>query len=168
MPAFSVSPVAGIPPPVAQEFPDFLQLQSNGTDLGLADADTIDFASGLRATRGTGENSNVVTVAAGPMTWREITTSDTLTAADLGNGIDSTGADPVSITIPLDAGDEFDSRGVLIFQSGAGAVSFTADVGVQLLFRSALLASMAGQYATATLIQREANVWILCGDLQAA
>jgi len=62
MPAFSVTPLTDVPPPQAADFPDFIQFQAAGVDLGLADADTLNFSTGLTATRGTGENSNVVTV----------------------------------------------------------------------------------------------------------
>jgi len=61
---FSIIPQTDIPPPNAEAFPNFMQLQDQGTDLGLPDADTINFSNGLQATRGTGENSNVVTVVA--------------------------------------------------------------------------------------------------------
>jgi hypothetical protein len=62
MTAFSVTPLTDVPPPAAQEFPNFIQFQADGTDLGGADADTVNFGAGLTATRGTGENSNVVTL----------------------------------------------------------------------------------------------------------
>lgn len=65
MPAFSITPLTDIPPPAAESFPQFIQFQEDGTDLGLPDADTLNFANGLTATRGTGENSNVVTVTGG-------------------------------------------------------------------------------------------------------
>lgn len=64
MPAFSVTPLTDVPPPQAADFPDFIQFQAAGTDLGLPDADTLNFSTGMTATRGTGENSNVVTVTA--------------------------------------------------------------------------------------------------------
>lgn len=66
MPAFSVTPLTDVPPPQAADFPDFIQFQSAGTDLGLADADTLNFSTGLTATRGVGENVNVVTVTGRP------------------------------------------------------------------------------------------------------
>lgn len=59
---FSITPLLDMPPPEAQEFPNFIQFQEDGTDLGSNDADTLNFADGLTATRGTGENANVVTV----------------------------------------------------------------------------------------------------------
>lgn len=64
MSAFSISPITNIPPPAAQEFPDFIQFQEDGVNLGGPDADTLNFV-GLKATRGVGENSNVVTVTGG-------------------------------------------------------------------------------------------------------
>lgn len=63
MSSFSITPITNIPPPAAQEFPTFLQWQADGTDLGLSDADTVNVTGGLFATRGTGENSNVITLS---------------------------------------------------------------------------------------------------------
>ena len=45
-------------------FPDYLQFQAAGSNLGARDADTLNFGSGLTATRGVGENENTVTVDA--------------------------------------------------------------------------------------------------------
>lgn len=61
--SFSITPITNIPPPAAQEFPNFLTWQADGVDLGLADADTVNVTGGLFATRGTGENSNVITLS---------------------------------------------------------------------------------------------------------
>ena len=64
--AFGLTPAgSGFPPQAPDDFPNYIQLQSNGTDLGAPNVDTIDFADGLVATRGTGENANKVTVIAG-------------------------------------------------------------------------------------------------------
>lgn len=63
MPAFALTPVAGFPPPTPAEFPDFIQFQNEGANLGGSDADTVDFVgAGVTATRGTGANANKVTV----------------------------------------------------------------------------------------------------------
>ena len=64
MPAFSVSPITDIPAPQAESFPNFIQFQASGENLGGADADTLNFSTGLTATRGVGENSDVVTLTA--------------------------------------------------------------------------------------------------------
>lgn len=61
---FSITPLTDMPAPDASDFPNFMQLQSEGVDLGLPDADTLDFVgSGVTTTRGVGENSNKVTVS---------------------------------------------------------------------------------------------------------
>jgi hypothetical protein len=66
MPAFSVTPLTDMPAAAPKGFPTALvQYQADGENLGLADADTLNFAEGLTATRGVGENSNVVTVIGG-------------------------------------------------------------------------------------------------------
>jgi hypothetical protein len=69
MTAFSVSPVGTFPPAEDDGFPQFIQWQALGVDLGGPDADTVDFESGLTATRGTGENANVITVDASGIQW---------------------------------------------------------------------------------------------------
>lgn len=58
---FGISPSGGFPPAAAEEFPNFIQFQDDGTDLGGPDADTLNFV-GATVSRGTGENANVVTV----------------------------------------------------------------------------------------------------------
>ena len=64
--AFGLTPAgSGFPPQAPDSFPNYIQFQSNGVDLGAPNVDTVDFADGLVATRGTGENANKVTVIAG-------------------------------------------------------------------------------------------------------
>lgn len=61
--SFSMTPVTGFPPVTPDEFPNFIQFQGEGTNLGGADADTVNFTgSGVTATRGEGENAGTVTV----------------------------------------------------------------------------------------------------------
>lgn len=62
--AFSITPASGYPPTTPDEFPNFIQFQSGGSDLGGPDADVLNFGDGLSATRGVGENANKVTVQA--------------------------------------------------------------------------------------------------------
>ncbi len=64
MPGFSLTPAQGFNPQTGEEFPNFIQFQADGTDLGGPDADVLNFGENLTATRGTGENANVVTVRA--------------------------------------------------------------------------------------------------------
>lgn len=68
--AFGISPAtptiaAGDNPPAASDgFPRYIQFQTDGSNLGAPDVDTVNFVGNLTATRGTGENANRVTVAA--------------------------------------------------------------------------------------------------------
>ena len=63
MPAFSISPAGPFPPPGGDEFPNYLQIQSEGENLGTPTADTLNFTGdGVTVTRGAGENVNKVTV----------------------------------------------------------------------------------------------------------
>lgn len=59
---FSLTPVSGFPPQTPDEFPNFIQFQEDGLNLGLPDADTLNVTGNASLTRGTGENSNVVTL----------------------------------------------------------------------------------------------------------
>ncbi len=63
MPAFSITATGGFPPPTADEFPEYLQWQTEGTDLGLPDVDTVNITGdGVTTTRGSGANANTVTI----------------------------------------------------------------------------------------------------------
>lgn len=64
MPAFAITALGGFPPPTSEEFPQFIQWQNQGTNLGLPDVDTVNVSTGMTATRGTGENANTVTLTA--------------------------------------------------------------------------------------------------------
>ncbi len=64
MATFSITPVTDFPAPDADAFPNYIQFQADGVDLGLPDVDTVNFTGGS-PTRGTGESSNVLTVPLG-------------------------------------------------------------------------------------------------------
>lgn len=64
MATFGITPVTGYPIPPSDEFPQFIQMQSDGVDLGGPDVDTLNFTTNLTATRGTGENASTVTITA--------------------------------------------------------------------------------------------------------
>lgn len=64
---FSLTPSGNFPPPAADGFPQFIQFQFNGVNLGGPDADTVNFVAGgsgqpFSVTRGVGEDANVITV----------------------------------------------------------------------------------------------------------
>lgn len=173
MATFGLAPMLGaFPPPASEDFPNFIQFRAGGVDLGGRDADTVDFIGG-RATRGTGDNSGVVTVVLGGMVWREVENDTVLTKADSEGGIATTSTTGVqSVTVPADtvdsAVDLLDGTCVVLCQQGAARLEVHAEPGVTLLYRSAAFnPAAAGQYATMSLIKRDANVWLLCGDLEA-
>lgn len=60
---FSITPVGPFPPSNDEGFPQFIQFQEEGENLGGPDADTVNFVGeGVTATRGTGEDANIITV----------------------------------------------------------------------------------------------------------
>jgi len=170
--AYGITAVTDQPPATANAFPDFLQFQANGTDLGGADADTLNFIGGL-VTRGTGESAATVTVDFSGFVWREVGNDDHLVKADAGNGIVTTGTTGAqTITVRSDTGDTsqdfLTGAMVLVYQEGAAPVHIVSESGVTLRIRAGLASSAFDQFAVLTLIKRAANSWILCGDLGAA
>lgn len=61
---FSMTPVTGFPPTTPDEFPQGLQFQYDGTNVGGRDIDTVNFVpgDGLSVTVGEGENANILTI----------------------------------------------------------------------------------------------------------
>jgi len=74
---FGISPVGGVfAEQTADEgFPQFIQWQLDGTNLGDTSADTVNVTDPLVATRGVGENENVITLSApglqDGLTWEQ-------------------------------------------------------------------------------------------------
>lgn len=168
--SFGITPAAGFPPQASDEFPNYIQFQNQGTDLGLPNVDTVNFGRNLIATRGTGENANVVTVTGEAFTWSDVAGDYLLDVADLGNGLKAThNSGPVIVTVPGDTqlGIDTEDVSVLIMQAGAGSVAVVGQSGVTVNVRSALAAETAGQYAVLSLIHTGADEWVLCGDLGA-
>lgn len=166
--SFGITPATGFPPQASDEFPNYIQFQNQGSDLGLPNVDTVNFGRNLVASRGTGENANVVTVVADAFTWSEIANDHLLTVNDIGNGVKAThNSGPVIVTVPGDTqlGIDAEDVSVLIMQAGAGSVSVVGQSGVTVNVRSALLPETAGQYAVLSLIHTGADEWVLCGDL---
>lgn len=63
MPTFAIAPIS-VSQAESGDFPDYLQFQQNGVDLGGPTVDTINITTGLTATRGVGEDANVLTLVA--------------------------------------------------------------------------------------------------------
>lgn len=174
---FGITPASGFPPVTPDEFPNFIQFQSDGTNLGSNDADTVNFRRNLSATRGVGENANVITVDADSFSWAEVTADYLVDDSDIGNGLKVDSAEEsVTVTVPgdtqlgiEDAGDgTVNGVSMLIEQHGAAVVSVVGQSGVTVNVRSGLLAETAGQYAVLSLIRIGTNSWVLCGDLATA
>lgn len=167
--SFGITPATGFPPQASDEFPNYIQFQNQGTDLGLPNVDTVNFGRNLIATRGTGENANVVTVTGEAFTWSDVAGDYLLDVADLGNGVRTTHTTgQLIITVPGDTslGIASEDVSVLIMQAGLGGVSVVGQSGVTVNVRSALSPQAAGQYAVLSLIHTGENEWVLCGDLE--
>lgn len=61
---FGINPVTGFPPAAADDFPNFIQFQWNGVNLGGPDADTVNFVgTGFTVVRGgSGVGDNTITI----------------------------------------------------------------------------------------------------------
>jgi hypothetical protein len=65
VPSFTITPVS-VESAVGDDFPNFIQFQFNGVNLGGPDADTVNFVgSGFTVTRGSGDDANTITVTVG-------------------------------------------------------------------------------------------------------
>lgn len=60
--SFGMTPATGWPVPTEGDFPNFIQFQEDGVNLGGPDADTVNFTGNVSATRGEGEHANLITV----------------------------------------------------------------------------------------------------------
>lgn len=163
MSAFSIAPLTDIPPPVAESFPNFIQFQEDGTDLGAADADTVNFSTGLTATRGVGENSNVITVTSEGVV-------STLQVQEDGVNLGAADVDTLNFSTGVLATRGSDNT-VTVTVETAGAISLTSDVEGDGAFDDApfpslwtaevLVANPAWSFdgATATLTFAETGVY---------
>jgi hypothetical protein len=169
MTAFSVSPAGNTPFPAQTDegFPQFIQFQSNGTDLGGPDADTLDFGPGLTATRGVGENANIVSVEVA-VGFRDVYGDDSLLVADAGNAINLRGTSGFQ-TITVDSGTLLPGQSVLVIQRDVAQGEIVVASGMTLLYRDTqFLAMTAGLGAAITLLMCEDGLTLLvCGDMQA-
>lgn len=165
--AFSIAPVTGFPPPTAESFPQYIQFQNQGTDLGAPDATTLNFAGKALATRGVGENEGTVTVTVGAFAWNDQDGDYTLVLGDAENGV-AVNATTGLPTLTVPGEDEVDfpvGTSILIAQDGVAQVSIVPVSGVTLRVREPFLALTAAQYAIVSLIKRGADEWYLAGDM---
>lgn len=92
-------------------------------------------------------------------------TSYTLALTDDSKTIYMTGASSQSLVVPANASIALPiGSQVMVVQTGAGQVTFSAATGVSLLSYSSQL-KLLGQYAGASLIKSDTNEWALVGNL---
>lgn len=92
-------------------------------------------------------------------------TGYTLVLTDAGRVIEMNNAAANTLTVPTDASVNFPVGTVIdIFQTGAGQTT-VGGAGVTINARPGL--KLSGQWATATLIKRATNTWLLTGSLSA-
>ncbi len=175
MATFGITPVTGYPQPPSDDFPQFIQFQENGENLGAPDADTLNFGNGITATRGTGENSNIVSVTAtggggsGPVAWRSITGNDTLLLADAENAIATNGGAPLTITVPPHADVAYDSGvSILIKWETGEQPTIVGGAGVAVDVDPSFNPAVARVNGVISLINRDTDWWVLAGDLDPA
>lgn len=112
------------------------------------------------------DGGDTITISAkGAAVSSQSGTSYTAVLGDANTYIQFTNGAAVAFTIPPNSGVAFPIGTVLIVeQNGAGAVTFTAGVGVTLHSRGALVAT-AGQYAVAQVKKVATNTWTIIGDV---
>ncbi len=107
-----------------------------------------------------------VTFEAPVVTNAQTGTSYTLAIADAGRAIEMNNASANTLTVPLNSSVAFPIGTVIdIFQTGAGQTTVAATGGVTINARPGL--KLSGQWATATLIKRGTDTWLLTGSLSA-
>lgn len=167
MSGFGITPTGSGVPATDQGFPNFIQWQSNGMNLGGPDADTVNIGAGITVTRGVGEQENVITLTAEAppeLVWRHIDGDGVVEFGDVANGISMDGDSASALVIP--PGLILPGRSVLVLQRGAGQVSFPAQSGLDFVYRTGTFdASIAGQGGIITLIGLDDGSVLLCGDL---
>jgi hypothetical protein len=86
-----------------------------------------------------------------------------LVVGDKGKLIDLSNAGAITLTVPTDAVAFGVGDIIHVLQSGAGQVTVAGAGGVTILANPG--PKLAGQYATATLLKRASNQWVLFGGI---
>ena len=164
---FGLTPVTGYPPATADDFPNFIQFQQDGENLGGPDADTVNFTGdGVSATRGEGENAGVVTVTVAGGGQAEVMVVslqvfvDELSSSASGMVVDWTSSPTVAST---DAEWDDSENGVVFATAGVYRVmtklqlaSGMFNAGGYTVDMSTVLDGSASTYGSPTSIQKVA------------
>ena len=175
MTGFVISPMGTFPPAAGEGFPRFIQFQQGGVDVGDTSVEKLNFTGDAALTLSSDGSTVTVDVTGGTptlpttITWADVPGDYTLTLADGGNGLATTGHTGVQqITIPADASVDLSGQCILISQEGGAQAEVVAGAGVTLQYRSsAFLPRTAGEHGVISLIWRAVDIWIVCGDLEA-
>jgi hypothetical protein len=117
------------------------------------------------------EVSGVITATAGvvaPIQTNAQSASYVLALSDSSKMVEIavTGPATATVTVPANGSVPFPiGTQIIIAQTGTGAVSILADVGVTINYRTGLGLNFTGQWAVATVVKRAADTWVLFGDL---
>ena len=126
----------------------------------LATPSSANFASMITDEIGTGE------IVLSELATNAQTASYTLVLADKGKLVEMNVASANTLTVPLNATVAWPvGSSIDILQMGAGQTTIVATAGVTINSTPGL--KIRTQYASATLIKRATNTWILIGDLSA-
>ena len=91
--------------------------------------------------------------------------SYTVTYDDLGKLLEVGSATAVTVTIPTDSAAPFQiGDRVDILQTGAGQITIAGDTGVTVNSEGGKT-KLKAQWAAATVIKRNANTWVLIGNI---
>ena len=132
----------------------------SGAATFLATPSSANFASMITDEIGTGE------VVLSELATNAQTASYTLVLADKGKLVEMNVASANTLTVPLNATVAWPvGSSIDILQMGAGQTTIVATAGVTINSTPGL--KIRTQYASATLIKRATNTWILIGDLSA-
>ena len=94
------------------------------------------------------------------------TTSYTLVLSDEGNMVEMDSSSANTVTIPPASSVAFNVGSAIdVFQKGTGQTTIVAGAGVTILNTPGL--KFRARYSVASLIKRDANTWIVTGDLTA-
>lgn len=151
MPTFGLTPVGVFPPPTADDFPQYIQFQNQGSDLGGPDATTVNFSTNLTATRGTGENEGVVTVTASgggagstlTVSQDGVTVEENVTRLDISTNLTATAQ----------------SAGVVRLEAASGSGAIGGVMAFSLVGSGNLVSTIETWTATSRLDNADVAVW---------
>lgn len=143
---------------IGQEAPVGLSANANVDNLTLDVALTGDADMTLGGTAVAKEGMPIVTEAG---------TTKTFSLTDNGSYVITSSASAVTITVPPNSSVAFPvGSEIVVFQSGAGQVTFAAGSGVTIRSKDSNL-KLTGQYSSGTLKKVATDEWHLIGDLAA-